>query len=287
MSRYTLFATLFLFLSACTPATDSTDKLMISVTILPQQYFLERLAGDKVEVNVMIPPGASPATYDPTISQLSRLDQSQVYMKMGYVGFELSWMEKIRAVNPDMKIVDLSQGVELVHSEEVKHQGHSHGGTDPHIWMSVLNARIIALNIYDELLIQMPDEKEFLKTRLAALMQELDSLHVSISDKLSEIDNRSFMIYHPALSYFARDYQLEQYPLEIEGKTPSPSYMRMMTDLGKEKEISVIFIQSQFDHTHAEVLAKELNARIIQFDPLDKEWSRQMFFVADQINTSL
>jgi zinc transport system substrate-binding protein len=273
---------------ACNQRIDPGEKPVISVSILPQQYFLVQLAGDLVEVNVMIPPGASPATYEPTISQLGKLEQSETYLRIGHIGFELSWMDKISAVNPGMKIVDLSSGIDLIiqmDEDEEDHRGHSHEGPDPHVWLSVYNARIIARNIHKELLLMLPEHQEQLFGRFEKFSVSLDSLHQVISSKLDRLEKRSFMIYHPALTYFSREYNLVQYSLEIEGKTPSPAHLKHMTDLGKSNNISRILIQDQFDRRNAEVLAREIGAEIVQFDPLDPHWMEQMIYIADQFNS--
>ena len=126
-----------------------------------------------------------------------------------------------------------------------------------------------------------------MKIRHEIFQAELDSLHQLISLALENIPQRSFLIYHPALTYFARDYDLKQYPLELEGKTPSPAYLKEIIDLGRKKNISTIFIQSQFDRRNAEVLAEEIDATIVQFDPLDEDWDKQMLYIARQFNDSL
>ena len=290
MKNFLLYLLVFLLAVSCRTSGDALDKPVISVSIIPQQYFIEQLAGDLVEVNVLIPPGASPATYEPSVSQLGKLDRSEVYLRIGYVGFEQSWMEKLISVNPDMKIVDLSEGVEIIldnAGEEEGHHGHSYEGGDPHIWMSVINARIIASNIHKELLLLFPGEKEYLQARFDLFYQSLDSLHLEISSELEGIVNRKFMIYHPALTYYARDYGLEQFSLEIEGKTPSPAHLKEMTDLAIHHQISKILIQDQFDRRNAEVLASETGADIIQFDPLDLKWGEQMRYIALQFKTSI
>lgn len=292
MRNLILYLWIFILVS-CGRGNEIGDKPVISVSIIPQQFFIEQLAGDLVEINVLIPPGASPASYEPSVSQLGKLDRSLVYMRIGYVGFEQSWMEKIHSVNPDMKIVDLSEGVEIIledsgeEEEEHDHHGHAHHGPDPHIWMSVVNSRIIAQNIYGELLLQFPNEKEYLKTRFDNFSQKLDSLQVEISTKLKGLENRKFMIYHPALTYYARDNALEQHSLEIEGKSPSPMHLKEMIDLAKAHQISKILIQSQFDRENAEVLARETGAEIIQFDPLALQWSEQMAYIATQLNSTI
>jgi len=289
MKNLLLYLMLFLLLASCQTAMKPTDKPVISVSILPQRYFIEQLAGGLAEVNVMIPPGASPATYEPTISQLGKLERSAVYMRIGYVGFEQSWMDKITSVNPDMRIADLSRGVEILLNESGEahdHHGHSHQGPDPHIWMSTINAQIIAQNIYEELLLLFPDEQASLQAHLDLFSLKLDSLHREISSKLEGIENRTFMIYHPALTYFAHDFGLEQVSLETEGKSPSPAHIQEITDLARQNSISKILIQSQFDRKNAEILARETGSEIIQFDPLDPQWSKQMYYIAEQLNSS-
>jgi zinc transport system substrate-binding protein len=288
MIRSALFLLIALFvfhMVSCHPEKTINERPVISVSILPQKYFIERLAGDGVEINVLIPPGASPATYEPTLTQLTKLDQSDVYMRIGHIGFELTWMDRILSVNPDMKVIDLSSGVEIIHealdhSEE--HHGHDHGGVDPHIWMSPTNAKIIATNIYRELIQILPHQKDSLNTRYMELEKELDSIHLLIANSLKKLDQRSFLIYHPALTYFAKDYGLKQYPLELEGKTPSPAHLKRIIDLGREENIKSIFIQSQFDRRNAEVLAAEIDAKIVPFDPLDEEWDKQILYIAKQ-----
>ena len=292
MKNILFFSLIFLCVSSCSTVSESTDKPLISVSILPQQYFLEKLAGELVEVNVLVPPGASPATYEPTVQQLGKLERSELYLRIGYIGFEMSWMNKLTSGNPDMKVVDLSSGIDLILEDAVaeeehhdhSHDGHSHYGTDPHIWMSAINARIIAGNIHRELLLLFPEEKETLEAKLMLFNKELDSLHMAISSRLDDLENRKFMIYHPALSYYARDYGLEQFSLEREGKSPSPSHMKEMTDLAIQNKISKILIQDQFDSDNARVLARETGSEIIQFDPLSQQWSKQMYYIAEQLN---
>jgi len=283
-----LIALIAMALVSCQPGETTNNIPIVSVSILPQKYFIEKLAGENVEVNVLIPPGASPATYEPTLTQLTKLDQSNVYMRIGHIGFELSWMDRILSVNPDMKIIDLSFGVDIIHEEGNHgddHPGHVHGGVDPHIWMSAINAKTIVNNIYQELILMLPNHKDSLEIRYLALEQELDSLHHLLTYSLKEIKQKSFLIYHPALTYFARDYGLNQYPLEIEGKMPSPTHLKKLIDLGRKENINSIFIQSQFDRRNAEVLAEEIDAKIIPFNPLDEQWDKQMLYIAKQFTS--
>lgn len=294
--KYLLLILWVLFLAtSCRTGGTVPDKPVISVSIIPQQYFIEKLAGDLAEVNVLVAPGASPATYEPSVSQLVKLEQSAVYMRIGYIGFEQSWMDKLSAVNPEMKLVDLSEGVVVIKDDSgpVKDQhrhsneGHDHHGTDPHIWMSVRNAQIIIRNIHRELLLLFPEKKGYLENRLTQFSKSIDSLDRAISGRLESLENRKFMIYHPALTYYARDYGLEQISLEKGGKSPSPSHLKNLSDLALRDSIDKILIQTQFDSDNANILARDIGSEIIQFDPLDQNWSEQMYYIAEQLNPSL
>lgn len=278
---------------SCTQEQKSLDgKPIVTVSILPQKYFVEQLAGEMIDVNVLIPPGASPASYEPSVSQLSQLARSALYVSIGYLGFELSWMDKIRSVNPSMEVIRMSDGITLIQGDgyehEDEHEGHQthkhkHSGVDPHIWMSARNANVLATNTADALYRLLPEDSAKIADNLQKMLLSLDSLDREIIKILSGSEGSSFMIYHPSLSYFARDYQLEQLSLEWEGKSPSPSHMKKLTDQGKEQHISTIFIQVEFDKKNAEILSKEIGADIVRINPLDYDWPGQMILIATKL----
>ena len=293
-----LIGILFLGLLSCSsPAKPDQEKVQVSVSILPQQYFVDRIAGDRVQVNVMVPPGASPATYEPTASQLARLEESSLYLSMGYLGFERSWMDKLSSVNANMKIIDLSSGIELISGEEENkgQNNHTHGhgnpghrhdtGIDPHTWMSPANVGIMSRQIHEVLCEILPDHQQEFSRNLELFLAETDSLDRVIRQMFSGIRNRTFMIYHPALAYLARDYELTQLSLESEGKEPSPLHMKKMADLGKELGIQTIFIQKEFDRRNATVLAEEIGARVMEINPLDPDWPAQIIYISNALST--
>jgi len=284
----------FLF-TGCVNNDHENSKAKIAVSILPQEYFVSKIAGDIFEINVLIPPGASPATYEPTPSQLASLSKTDLYLKLGHTGFEMAWMEKLTSANKEMKVVDLSEGVNLI-IEDVAHDhahdhghhhGHHHGGVDPHIWLSPKNVKIIAKNIHEALLTYYPEHRETFDSNLGVFLQELDSLDRHISKTLSNLQSHSFFTYHPSLSYYARDYNLKQHPMELGGKEPSSAHLKKLIDTGIEKNIKIIFLQMQFDQKNAEVLAKETGAEIIQINPLDIEWYDQMVFITQKLEANL
>ena len=256
MKQIIIFTFIASIIAGCSGSGAKKDKEVISVTILPQEYFVEKIAGELFEINVMIPPGASPATYEPTPVQLTSVAGSDLYLKMGFTGFEMAWMEKIASANKSMKIIDLSEGVDLImersaHDKEVQEEGHHHGGVDPHIWLSPENGKIIAGNIFRALSDQYPDHSETFRKNLEDFNRELDSLELYIHSKLDSLSSRAFFTYHPSLSYFAREYNLEQYPLELGGKTPSAGHMKYLADIGQAQHVRTIFLQMQFNQQNA------------------------------------
>jgi len=283
--------TAFILVASCQPEKENI-RPVVTVSIAPQQYLIEQIAGDWVSVNVMVPSGSSPATYEPTVQQMKQLDHSVLYMKMGCLGFELGWIDRIQAANPGLRVSDLSRGIELISvkdhasQREVSRTEHSHGGTDPHIWMSARNVSVMASTIYEDLCRILPGKEDSLKKNLQVFRAGLDSLDRQIGETLQECGTCSFMIYHPALSYFSRDYGLVQIPLEFEGKEPSPAQMRSVSDRGRDLGISAIFIQRQFDRRNAEVLARDLDARVVVIDPLDANWKNQMLHITKSLKES-
>ncbi len=272
--------------TACNSEKKETqDHRMVTVSILPEAYFVSQIAGDKTEVSVMIPPGANPATYEPTPRQLQDLTGSSVYLKIGYSAFESAWMDRITSINPAMKVTDLSRNIGLI--EEEHEHGGEHLSVNPHVWLSPGNARIIAANVAADLSVVWPEDSAFYRKNLDLFLDKLDTLESVMHSELDSLPNKAFMIYHPALSYLARDFGLEQFALEVDGKEPSPAHMKHLADIAKEKKIGVIFLQMQFDQHNAEALSRETGAKIVQINPLDPEWYEQMLFITSALKTEL
>ena len=242
------------------------DKPVITVTIEPLRYFTEAIAGDEFTVVSMVPKGSSPETYDPTPQQLVDLAQSKAYFRIGYIGFEQTWTEKLTDNAPHLQFFDMSENVELIlddthahhHKDGHVHEGHTHaGGVEPHIWNSTINAQIIAGNILNALCaIDKANENAYME-RYNALIRRIEHTDSLICQMLSSPNaDRAFMIYHPALSYFARDYNLHQIPIEAGGKEPSPTHLKNLINSCKKEKVRVIFVQPEFDRRNADLIAQ-------------------------------
>ena len=264
---------------SCGQAKQSSDKIGVAVTILPQAEFAESIGGDRINVTVMVPPGADPHTTELTPSKMTEVAEDKMYAKVGSgIEFELSYMDKIEAVNKNMLVVDCSKGIELVTSVDPNEPG-----MDPHIWVSPLNAKIMVQNICDGLVQVDPANKDYYEQNGDAYLQKLDALDQEIRSSLANIKNRAFIVLHPAWGYFARDYDLEQIPIEIGGKEPSAQDITRIIDEAKQRNIKIIFASPQFNPQMAEVIANEIGGKVVLIDPLAKDYIDNLRMVLDEM----
>lgn len=262
-----------MLLAACNLNKQTKNGNIITVSILPQKTFVEKIAGNDFEVNVLVPRGSSPAAYTLLPSQLKGIANSAVWFRIGYIGFEYSWAEKIGEVNGDMKVIDLSSGLDLIADKVEQHGDHVHmNGVDPHTWLSPLMVKQMARKILDELSILKPERSAEYKGNYLKFVKEIDQLNIEIKNKLKPFQGRKIIIFHPSLTYFARDFGLEQFSLETGGKEPTPKQLANVVDLAKTENIKVIYIQDEFDREHARVFAEEIGGEIIQLRPLEVAW---------------
>jgi len=281
---------LFLLILFCACNFDKSEKQndQITVSILPQKFFVEKIAPGRFNINVMIPPGASPASYEPTPQQMKDLSESVIYFRIGYIGFEQAWINNIRQTNKDLKIVELPKDIVLIREESHSHGNHVHeGGIDPHIWLSPKSVEKITTTIYNELIKIDPENQNFYQDNYLEFLSEIKNINDSINESLQSLTNRKFLIFHPALTYYARDYDLIQIPMELEGKNPTPEHLKEILDIAKRDNIRVILIQKQFDKENAVTVAKEINATIIQIDPLEYEWLENMGEITNSLKEAL
>ena len=275
-----LLVTVLAISVACEPKEVAGGKIGVAVTILPQAEFVESVGGDRVEVTVMVPPGANVHIYEPTPSQLAALAEAEMYAKVGSgVEFELAWMDKLVAINRDMLVVDCSRGVELqemIGGDEEEDGETEHGLMDPHIWMSPRNAQIMVRNICEGLIQVDPDHKNYYEQNRDVYLQKLAELDQEIRDSLSGVTNRRFMVYHSAFGYFASEYNLVMMPIEEGGKEPTAAGLARLIAQAKEHGIKVLFALPQFNPRSAEVIAEAIGGRVVFIDDLAKDYLTNM-----------
>lgn len=285
MKKIISILAVFVVVVSCSSNKSSEKKQesnVITVSILPQKTFVEKIAGDDFEINLLIPPGSSPAAYTLLPSQLKDISRSAVWFRIGYIGFEHSWKDKIAQANTNMKVVNLSEGLDLIAEKEERHGDHVHlDGVDPHVWLSPILAKQMAKRILDELIDLKPEKTSEYKANYMRFVKECDQLNIDIKNKLKPYAGQKFIVFHPSLSYYAREYGLEQYSLESGGKEPTPQQLKNVVDLAKKENIKIIYIQSEFDREHARVFAQEIGGDIIQVWPLNPAWEENLRNMTD------
>ena len=266
--------------------------LQVYVSILPQRDFVEQIAKDRVAVAVMVSPGANPATYEPKAQQMAGLSRARIYFAVG-APFEAVWLPRIAAANPAMRIVHTDAGIPKramaahYHDGEAHGADHDQGSPDPHVWVSPPLVKIQAGAILEALVAADPESREFYEANWRNFVARLDDLDQRLRQTFARRQGMRFMVFHPAWGYFADAYGLVQVPIELEGKAPKPARLQELVEIARRHAIRVIFVQPQFSRRNAELVAREIGARVVTADPLPADWFANMNEVAAKIEAAL
>lgn len=262
---------------------DREDARVITVSILPQKYFLEKIVGDRFDVKCMLDKGGNPETYEPSMSYMMNLEKSDAYFLMGNIGFELSIRSKIKEYNPDIKVCDVSEGIELI-SGSHHFDADDKEGIDPHTWTSVANARVIIKNMLDDVVELDPEHKAEYESNYRDFDRELSEFQDSIALRLQSAKGGAFVVWHPSLSYFARDYGLEQISLEYDGKEVPVKYLEKKVAYAVSRKPSVFFFQKGMDTNQAQTVNAQIGTRLVEINPLGYDWKYEIRKIADALS---
>lgn len=302
---------------AAAQAESGTDGgLAVFVSIQPQKYFVERIAGGAAEVSVMVPPGKEPHSYEPTPRQVAALSEADVYFRIG-VPFEEAFIPRIERSLEDLPVVDISADIEkrrlAAHDHDHGDEGHDHdhddegddhdhegddhhhdgddheaeGAIDPHVWLGPLKVRAMAAEIRDTLVSISPDNADAYRENYAELAADIDELHARLSDQLAPFDGETMFVFHPAFGYFADTYGLDQEAVETGGNEPSPAQLERIIEEAQEEGVRVIFVQPQFSQDSAQRVAQAIDGAVVPIDPLAEDWLSNMQDMADRIEEGL
>jgi zinc transport system substrate-binding protein len=275
-----------LILISCNSGHYGGNKEVITVSVAPFSYFVKAIAGSDYEINVMVPASADPHIYEPVPGQIASLGRSVAYISDGYLGFEMTWLDRFYEANRKMEKLTLGTTIDLIEAEEHHEGGHSEGA-DPHYWVSPKSAMVIAGSVRTMMTGLKPEKKAEYDARYKILTDTIAAIDSLATKMFSDFRGKSFMIFHPALGYIARDYGLDQIAVENEGKEPTPSSMRKLIDIAGEKKIKVIFIQKGFDTKNAGAIALETGAELVAIDPLSEDWPQSVREIINAIHNSL
>lgn len=298
-------------------ASPALAAMPVTVSIVPQKYFVEQIGGDLVDVSVMVQPGASPASYEPKPRQMAQLSKARIYFSIG-VPFEAAWLDRIRSANEDMSVIAMDENIDKLpmaehhhheeqateehgdhhHAHEGHHEehGHDHAGEhhghngipDPHVWTAPPLVRVMAGTIRDALINEDPQNQSVYEANYETFVKKIDSVDAKLRAIFKDVGlHNRFMVYHPSWGYFAKTYGLTQIPIELEGKQPGPRELAELIQHAKQEGIRVIFVQPQFSEKSAQLIAKAINGSVIKADPLAYDWPENLLKVGKGFKDAL
>jgi len=266
-------AFILLLLTAATAGCTGTERqqderVVVAVTIPPEQEFVERVGGEHVRAVLLVPQGADPHTYEPPPGVLADVAEAEMYAAVGSgIEFELAWKDKIAALNPGMLVVNCSRGIDPITTGE-----DGRIGTDPHTWTSPRNAKVMVEEIREGLIEVDPENAGDYHRNADAYLEELDTLDAETGVLLAGSGVTTVMVDHSSWAYLARDYGLTEIAIEKEGKEPSPQRLEHLIMQAKEERIQVIFASPEHSTRTAEVIADEIGGSVVTVSPLEKDY---------------
>lgn len=261
---------------------QTQDPVDVFVSILPQKYLVERVGGERVKVNVMVRPGLNPETYEPTPKQMAELSNADLYFRMA-VPFESVWIKRISSLNPDIRIIECCG--DLVINDPVTHDHESHEGlaNDAHVWTSPQNAIVLAGIIKSALSEFEPDSSVYFENNYRLLLSDLNDLDQYIRTELTGINNHYLIVAHPSWGHFAEAYGMQQISIEQHGAEIKARQLSKLVEFARKENIHTIYTQKQFNNASAKILAREINGRIVELDPLSEDYINNLRHVTQVI----
>ena len=271
-------------LTAC--SQGDADRTL-TVSIEPQRYLLEQIAGDKWQVNTVLEKGADPENFDPPMSTMKKAMSSSLYFSMGTLPFEQALIDRMNEGGERVKTVDTSAGIRRLHGTHGSHGSHDghnhHSAEDPHVWTSVGNSRLMARNMLNALIELDPDNSDYYTANFNRLDARLDSIDREIRTLLDPCQDATFVVWHPSLSYFAADYGLNQVAMGLENKEVSPMQMKDNIDRARQLGARVMIVQPDFDQNRSTELARQIGATTLSVNLMSDSWIDDMLRTARAI----
>ena len=253
-------------------------RLRVVVSIDPQACFVERIGGDRVSVEVLVPAGREPETYTPTPDKIRQLARSRVFFRVGFPA-ETSLLPKLESIAPNLQIVDTRANLDLRRADNHAHApGCDCGidGIDPHVWVSPALVKRQAEAIRDTLVALDPDGKAEYEANCERFVAELTELQAEIREKLTPLQGKTIYVYHPTYGYFCDEFGLEQQAIEVDGKPPTPKTLADWIGTAREDEVRVIFVQPEFNRSAAEKAADLTGAKLVTHSTLQRDYFKAM-----------
>ena len=279
-------------MSSCRPkAPPPADTAVgVFVSIAPQAYFVERIGGGDVRVEVLVAAGQDPHTFEPTLKQMTRLGCAKVFFRAG-MPFEKGLMPKLTAMGDGPAVIDVRTGIEPVPAaEHGHHRGENHyreGEMDPHFWLSPRLAGEMSRTMCEGLCKVDPTRADGYRENLESLLSDLEALDRRVAERLAPVKDRTMYVFHPAFGHLAAAYGLKQKALEGEGKAPSLREIERWTAGAAAEGVRAIFVRKGFARKSARTIAAKVGASLVELDPLAREYVRNLEEMAEAIRAGL
>lgn len=282
----TILLLLSLIITGCEKRDNSSptsvnNKLTVAVSIVPQATFVKEVAGDLVNTVILIPPGNSPSNYAPSPKELVLLNNASLYFSIGVPTERVNILPKLKDINENIEIVDLVSEISMVYPERKISENR-----DPHIWLSPKRVSIMIDTIARELSYIDDKNKEIYLNNAAKYKKKLAQLDEEINKTVIKQQNKSFLVYHPSLGYFADDYGLNMIAVEKHGKETTIGNLREIIDFAKKNNIKVIFYQAEIDSTQTEVIAREIGGKSVLFSPLAADYIENIKNISQMLSSN-
>lgn len=265
-------------------------KPVVTTSILPTAFFVERIGGNDIEVNSIVRANADPHSFEPKVSDMKKLELSNIFFAVG-IEYEDVWLDKFSKAYPNLKIIK-TQGEnikynKISHHNHDHHHDHSQDEFDTHIWLDPIMVKDQAKIIAQALSQKYPQNAKIYSQNLDKFLQDIDKLDAYIKDSLKDIKNRKFMVFHPSWGYFAKRYHLIQIAIESGAKEPKPAALAELIKKANQEDIKVIFVSPGFSQKSAQLIAEQTGAKLIEIDHLSKDWLNNMYKIAQIFKNSL
>ena len=263
---------LFIYIAlsvSCVGNKNKSNEKVIYVSIAPIKPIVEAIVGDDFKVEVLVPAGASPESFEPTPKQFIAMNKAQIVLGTGLLDFE---QQLLKRIHNQSKIVDLSHGIVTISGScsHTHHGKHCHHGVDPHIWCSPKSLSIMARNAHNAIVAVMPDSLHY-TTAYNALNERITVLDKEVAELANNASLPYFIIYHPALTYLARDYGLEQVAIENDGKEASAKRIAQIISKARTDGIKSVFYQSEFPESSVKIVCEDIGANAVEINPLAED----------------
>jgi len=294
MRKFVVFLSMLL-IGCAMPAMAMAARMQVAVGVAPVGHFAKMIGGDLVQTTVLVPAGADAHTYEPKPSQMRAISAAAVYLSAG-LEFEDAWEPRLKGANPRMSFVHTDEGMQKLpmpeHHEEHHHKaaaGHEEIELDPHIWVAPSQVRQMVTKIAEAFSKADPAHAKTYAANLRAYLKQIDAVDAQLKSVFAGVlaGHRTFLVFHPAWGYLAREYGLTQTAIEFEGKEPSPKRLAAIISQAKASGVKAVFVQPQMSQRTAATIAKSIGAKLVVADPLAENWEANLLNVAKTFRQAL